>query len=313
MNRLALRIAAATLFSADVDDDADAIGGAVTEAMDVFPASLSAFGELLDLIPFHPATRRFTRARAQLDAVIYRLIEQRRSEPADRGDLLSILLQLARRGGPADARRAGPRRGAHAAAGRPRDDRQRADLGLGHARAHARPPRPGCTPSSTRCWASATRCRTTCRGCASRATSWPRCCGCARRPGSSAAGWCGRSASARGSCRPARSRSRRRSSPTATRPTGANPRRSGRSAGPAARRTRCRSSPTSRSAAATAICIGEGFAWTEAVLILATLARRFRFRATDASPVPLDPLVTLRPGRTITMRVEERPRIPVGV
>ncbi len=61
------------------------------------------------------------------------------------------------------------------------------------------------------------------------------------------------------------------------------------------------------------ICIGESFAWTEAILILATLARRFRFRATDASPVPLEPLVTLRPGRSITMRVEARRPVPAGV
>jgi cytochrome P450 len=54
------------------------------------------------------------------------------------------------------------------------------------------------------------------------------------------------------------------------------------------------------------ICIGESFAWTEAVLVLATLARRARFRGTDASPVPLEPLVTLRPGRPIRMRVEAR-------
>ena len=45
------------------------------------------------------------------------------------------------------------------------------------------------------------------------------------------------------------------------------------------------------------ICIGESFAWTEAVLVLATLARRVRFHGLDPSPVPLDPLVTLRPGR----------------
>ena len=42
------------------------------------------------------------------------------------------------------------------------------------------------------------------------------------------------------------------------------------------------------------VCIGEGFAWTEAVLILATLARRFRFPRHRPRPVPLDPLVTLR-------------------
>jgi cytochrome P450 len=60
----------------------------------------------------------------------------------------------------------------------------------------------------------------------------------------------------------------------------------------------------------TRICIGEGFAWTEAILLLATLARRYRFRATDTTPVPLEPLVTLRPGRSIVMRVEQRRPVP---
>jgi cytochrome P450 len=54
------------------------------------------------------------------------------------------------------------------------------------------------------------------------------------------------------------------------------------------------------------ICIGESFAWTEAVLLLATIARRVRFRLVDGSPVPLDPLVTLRPGRPMHMKVERR-------
>ena len=54
------------------------------------------------------------------------------------------------------------------------------------------------------------------------------------------------------------------------------------------------------------ICIGESFAWTEAVLVLATLARRVRFEAARPAPVPLEPLVTLRPGRPMTMRVEAR-------
>jgi len=54
------------------------------------------------------------------------------------------------------------------------------------------------------------------------------------------------------------------------------------------------------------VCIGESFAWTEAVLVLATLARRVRFRALDPAQVPIDPLVTLRPGRPILMRTELR-------
>jgi cytochrome P450 len=60
------------------------------------------------------------------------------------------------------------------------------------------------------------------------------------------------------------------------------------------------------------ICIGESFAWSEAILVLATLARRFRFCSLDPSPVPLDPSVTLRPGRPIDVRVEARGAV-IGV
>src|ERR1700722_5175287 len=52
------------------------------------------------------------------------------------------------------------------------------------------------------------------------------------------------------------------------------------------------------------ICVGESFAWTEAVLVLATIAHRVRLHALDLSPIPLQPLVTLRPGRPVRMRVE---------
>ena len=42
-------------------------------------------------------------------------------------------------------------------------------------------------------------------------------------------------------------------------------------------------------------CIGEGFAWTEAVLGLATIARHWRLRPVPGRPLRLDPLITLRP------------------
>src|ERR1700681_3238236 len=87
MNRLAVWIGAATLVSRDIEEHADA-----TEAMAVFPTSIGPFGELLDHLPFHPATRRFAAARGALDEVIYQLIAQRRGEDVDRGDLLSMLL-----------------------------------------------------------------------------------------------------------------------------------------------------------------------------------------------------------------------------
>jgi len=41
------------------------------------------------------------------------------------------------------------------------------------------------------------------------------------------------------------------------------------------------------------ICIGESFAWTEAILLLATIAQRWKFTA--QGPVELEPRITLRP------------------
>jgi len=44
-------------------------------------------------------------------------------------------------------------------------------------------------------------------------------------------------------------------------------------------------------------CIGEGFAWTEAVLILAALARRWAMRLAPGHRVEAQPRITLRPGK----------------
>ena len=43
----------------------------------------------------------------------------------------------------------------------------------------------------------------------------------------------------------------------------------------------------------TRICIGESFAWTEAILLLATIAQRWRFVAGTAPT--MEPRITLRP------------------
>jgi cytochrome P450 len=42
-------------------------------------------------------------------------------------------------------------------------------------------------------------------------------------------------------------------------------------------------------------CIGESFAWMEAVLVLATLAQRWRLRVVENHPIALQPKITLRP------------------
>jgi cytochrome P450 len=94
MARLTLGIAAETLFGAHIDDEADTIGRALDVAMESFPISLSPIGELLDHLPWVPVVRRFLGARAELDAIVYRLIAARRNDPGagSRADVLEMLL-----------------------------------------------------------------------------------------------------------------------------------------------------------------------------------------------------------------------------
>lgn len=91
MMHLTLAIVAKTLFDSDVTREAEAIGQALTTTMESWRQLMLPFSELLEKLPL-PSMRRFRQARARLDATIYRIIEQRRADPADRGDLLSMLM-----------------------------------------------------------------------------------------------------------------------------------------------------------------------------------------------------------------------------
>lgn len=54
-------------------------------------------------------------------------------------------------------------------------------------------------------------------------------------------------------------------------------------------------------------CIGEGFAWMELILVVATLAQRWRLHLLPGpEPTPVAG-ITLRPGRPIRMRLQRRP------
>ncbi|MDB5322882.1 MAG: Cytochrome [Phycisphaerales bacterium] len=52
-------------------------------------------------------------------------------------------------------------------------------------------------------------------------------------------------------------------------------------------------------------CIGESFAWLEGILLIATLAQRWRFVRVDQEPVRLHATITMRPRDALPMRVEE--------
>jgi cytochrome P450 len=92
MVALTLAIVGKTLFDADVEEEADEIGKALTEALELFQRLLMVpYGEVLEKLPI-PTTLRVRSARRRLDATIARLIAERRRNPKDRTDLLTLLL-----------------------------------------------------------------------------------------------------------------------------------------------------------------------------------------------------------------------------
>ena len=93
MMELTLRIASKTLFGVDAGDRADRVGAALHEVVTVFPDVLGPFGAIKRRLPV-PPTLRFRKARRVLDEIVLDLIAQRRRSGEDRGDALSMLLEL---------------------------------------------------------------------------------------------------------------------------------------------------------------------------------------------------------------------------
>jgi len=91
MMRLTLGIVGKTLFGTDVEAHAPEVGAAMTAVMESFWTLMLPFSHLLERLPI-PRLRRIRTVRAELDAIIYGMIAERRRSPGDRGDLLSMLL-----------------------------------------------------------------------------------------------------------------------------------------------------------------------------------------------------------------------------
>ncbi len=91
MMHLTLQIVGKTLFGANVDDEANEVGAALTAIIEMFNYLLLPFSELLEKLPF-PQSNRFNRSKETLDKVIYGIINERRKLGEDKGDLLSMLL-----------------------------------------------------------------------------------------------------------------------------------------------------------------------------------------------------------------------------
>lgn len=92
MMRIAVAIAGKTLFGADVEGSAAEIYGALNTVIGMFTRLTNPLAPLLEKLPL-PSNLRFVKAKKKLDALIYRMIEQRRLDGKDQGDFLSMLLK----------------------------------------------------------------------------------------------------------------------------------------------------------------------------------------------------------------------------
>ncbi len=88
---LTLQIVGKTLFNVEIGDEATEIGAAMTTLVGLFDFLLMPFSEWLEKLPLPQATRS-KRAVETLDRIIYGIIDERRRSGIDEGDLLSMLL-----------------------------------------------------------------------------------------------------------------------------------------------------------------------------------------------------------------------------
>lgn len=91
MHALTLGIAGECFFGADLESDIAEIGEALDTLVEMYPRLVMPFSELLQKLPL-PSTLRFRRAQERLDAVVYRLIDHARQEGHGREDALATLL-----------------------------------------------------------------------------------------------------------------------------------------------------------------------------------------------------------------------------
>ena len=91
MMRLTLEIVVKTLFNADVSADADKVGKVLSRIVTPFAEQATVKWILDNRLPT-PAHQRFNRDAREIDAIVYRIIDERRRSGKDEGDLLSMLL-----------------------------------------------------------------------------------------------------------------------------------------------------------------------------------------------------------------------------
>ena len=92
MTHMSIAIAGKSLFNADIAEEAPEISNALDTATGLFGRISLPFSEWLLKLPL-PGNLRFYKAKERLDDTIRRMIEERRQNKMNNGDLLSILLR----------------------------------------------------------------------------------------------------------------------------------------------------------------------------------------------------------------------------
>jgi cytochrome P450 len=92
MMAVTLKVIAKTMFDADVADEIEKVYEAVNVMLKYFERYVNpTIGKMFDSLPLE-STRRLRESEKNLDEIIYRFIRERRENPEDKGDLLSMLL-----------------------------------------------------------------------------------------------------------------------------------------------------------------------------------------------------------------------------
>ncbi len=99
MIKLTLAIICKTVLGYDIEPGHDEVGDALKTCMQYFNRLLMPFGELIEKIPLLPINKGFQTAKRDLDSIVYRMIKEHRKkldkghEKKEDDDLLSTLLQ----------------------------------------------------------------------------------------------------------------------------------------------------------------------------------------------------------------------------
>ncbi|MEO8349719.1 MAG: cytochrome P450 [Acidobacteriota bacterium] len=91
MMKVTMEIVSKTLFDADVERDVDDVGSAFDVVLKEIGSRFRRPFRIPDGVPT-PGNLRYRRGVATLNRVINRIVAERRASPADRGDLLSMLM-----------------------------------------------------------------------------------------------------------------------------------------------------------------------------------------------------------------------------